>query len=152
MSTCQPATELVKEHWFQNVLTTETHDVDLIIVVGHTPLRNATDSEYDTVLTAIRSHLPEIPIQFFGGHTHIRDFRKFDEKAAGIESGRYVETVGWINLDLQPYRVGRRYIDNNLDSYHFHLGMRTSQEFDTEQGNEISERILRKVVPCGMWI
>jgi 2',3'-cyclic-nucleotide 2'-phosphodiesterase (5'-nucleotidase family) len=147
VSTCQPAHELINEPWFQTVLRDETHDVDLIVVLGHTPLRNTTGFEYDFVLSAIRRHLPTIPVQFFGGHTHIRDFRKYDNFAHGIESGRYLETVGWINMDLKPFNVGRRYIDNNLDSYMFHDGSNTREQFNTEKGRAISEEIRIKVWP-----
>ena len=145
VSTCQPVHELVNEQWFQSVLRDETKDVDLIVVVGHTPLRNTTGFEYDLVLSAIRQHLPLIPVQFFGGHSHIRDFRKYDEFAHGIESGRYLETLGWINMDLKPFKVGRRYIDNNVGSYQHHADVHTKQEFDTQEGKAISVEIRKKV-------
>jgi 2',3'-cyclic-nucleotide 2'-phosphodiesterase (5'-nucleotidase family) len=137
---------MIHETWFQSVLQNETSDVDLIIVIGHTPIRNSTGFEYDIVLSAIRRHLPTIPVQFFGGHSHIRDFRKYDDFAYGIESGRYLETVGWINMDLKPFKVGRRYIDNNLGSYQFHIEVDTKQEFDTQEGKAISEEIRKKVL------
>jgi hypothetical protein len=127
------------------VLRSETHDVDVIVVVGHTPLRNSTGFEYDLVLSAIRAHLPSIPVQFFGGHSHIRDFRKYDDLAHGIESGRYLETLGWINMDLSPFRLGRRYIDNNLGGYRFHTEI-DEEEFDTQGGKAISEEIRKKVI------
>jgi hypothetical protein len=117
-----------------------------VVVVGHTPLRNTTGLEYDLVLSAIREHLPKAPVQFFGGHTHIRDFRKYDDLAHGIESGRFLETLGWISMDLNPLRVQRRYIDNNRDGYRFHLGLRPSEKaFDTPKGLNISNEIRRKV-------
>jgi hypothetical protein len=145
VSTCQPVHELVNEQWFQSVLHDETEDVDLIVVVGHTPLRNTTGFEYDVVLSAIRQHLPTIPVQFFGGHSHIRDFRKYDAYAHGIESGRYLETLGWIDMDLKPFKVGRRYIDNNLRSYQYHVDIGPNQVFDTKEGKAISEEIQKKV-------
>ena len=146
VSTCQPVDKLVKETWFQTVLREATSDVDLIVVTGHTPIRNTTGFEYDLVLAAIRQHLPTIPVQFFGGHSHIRDFRKYDQFAYGIESGRYLETIGWVNMDLKSFKVGRRYIDNNVGSYRFHIGVDTKQEFDTQQGKTISELIKKKVI------
>ena len=56
-----------------------------------------------------------------------------------------METLGWINIDLNPFKVGRRYIDNNLGSYKFHLEISGEQEFDTQEGKSISEEIQRKV-------
>jgi hypothetical protein len=35
----------------------------------------------------IRELRPDIPIQAFGGHTHIRDFFVYDDKTTGLESG-----------------------------------------------------------------
>lgn len=122
--------------------------MDLIVVLGHTPLRNTPGFEYDLMLSAIRHHLPTIPVQFFGGHTHIRDFRKYDDFAHGIESGRYLETLGWINIELTPFTIGRRYIDNNLDSYTFHVGSKTTAKFETERGRAISEEIHKKARPA----
>lgn len=148
VSTCQPVNQLIVEPWFQNVLKTETHDVDLIVVVGHTPLRNSTGFEYDLVLSEIRRHLPTIPVQFFGGHSHIRDFRKYDNYAHGIQSGRYLETLGWIGMDLQPsLHVGRRYIDNNVPGYRYHAGIEGEQQFQTKEGQAISREIQIKVIP-----
>ena len=146
VSTCQPVQSLVQEPWFQSVLQHETSDVDLIVVVGHTPVRNTTGFEYPVVLNAIRQHLPDIPVQFFGGHSHIRDFRKYDKKAHGIESGRYLETLGWISMDLEPFKVGRRYIDNNLPGYEYHSGV-LSKDFATQEGKDISAEIQKKVSP-----
>ena len=146
VSTCQPVHALIEEIWFQNVLKTETHDVDLIVIVGHTPLRNTTGFEYDLVLSEIRRHLPTIPVQFFGGHSHIRDFRKYDDRAYGIQSGRYLETLGWIGMDLEPtFRVGRRYIDNNVAGYRLHAGIEEEQEFETKEGQAITHEIQQKV-------
>jgi 2',3'-cyclic-nucleotide 2'-phosphodiesterase (5'-nucleotidase family) len=120
------------------------------VVVGHTPLRDTPGSEYEVFLSAIRAHLPYIPVQFFGGHSHIRDFRKYDSHAHGIESGRYLETLGWISMDLDDFKVDRRYIDNNLRGYRFHLGLDAEQEFDTDEGKEISAEIHKKVlISCG---
>jgi hypothetical protein len=113
--------------------------------VGHTPLRKSPGAEYETFLSAIRAYLPIIPVQFFGGHTHIRDFRKYDMYAHGIESGRYLETLGWINMNFNEFQVGRRYIDNNLRGYKVHLNLDTEQDFDTDQGRDISEFIRKKV-------
>ena len=69
--------------------------------------------------------------------------------AYGIESGRYLETLGWVNMDLEPsFKVGRRYIDNNVGGYRFHTQVDTKQQFDTQEGKAISEEIRRKASSC----
>lgn len=66
--------------------------------MGHNPLRSGSGSTLTTVFKAIRAARPDIPIQAFGGHTHVRDFAVYDAGSTGIESGRYCETMGWVSI------------------------------------------------------
>ncbi|EMD66531.1 hypothetical protein COCSADRAFT_84636 [Bipolaris sorokiniana ND90Pr] len=92
------AADMVKEKWFQQAVNFNK-PVDLFVVAGHNPVRtNVSSSTMGTVFKAIRSIKKDVPIQFFGGHTHIRDFVVYDEKATGLESGRYCETLGWLAM------------------------------------------------------
>lgn len=89
---------LVQEPWFQQAVN-YTKPIDLFVVIGHNPVRtNATGGTFGTIFSTIRKIRPDVPIQFFGGHTHIRDFAVYDNKATGLESGRYCETVGWLAM------------------------------------------------------
>ncbi|KAI7121405.1 hypothetical protein KC324_g18330, partial [Hortaea werneckii] len=90
----QPVQETLKEKWFQDALREE--DVDLFLVAGHVPVRES--EEYDAVYRAIRAVKWDTPIVFFGGHTHVRDFKRWEDKAMGIESGRYLETIGFLSM------------------------------------------------------
>ncbi|KAK6396184.1 hypothetical protein LTR95_019530, partial [Oleoguttula sp. CCFEE 5521] len=81
----------VEEKWFQDAI--RSRDVDLFVVAGHVPVRDSL--EYDLIYKTIRKVAWDTPIAFFGGHTHIRDYRKYDSQAYGIESGRYMETLGF---------------------------------------------------------
>ncbi|TAQ84513.1 hypothetical protein B7494_g7155 [Chlorociboria aeruginascens] len=89
----QPVEETIKEEWFQQAIR---EDVDLFLVAGHVMPRGP---EYKAIYKAIRSQKWDTPIQFFGGHSHIRDFTKYDSKAYGLQSGRYMETIGWMSID-----------------------------------------------------
>lgn len=90
------AATMVKQAWFLNAINT-TQPVDMFIVLGHNIVRPTTSgSTFGTIFSAIRAVRPTTPIQFFGGHSHIRDFAVFDTSSTGIESGRYCETVGWV--------------------------------------------------------
>ncbi|KAL1656095.1 hypothetical protein SLS61_001166 [Didymella pomorum] len=92
------AADLVKEQWFLDAVNYKD-PIDLFVLTGHNPVRfNESSSSFDTVFSAIRSHRPDIPIQGFGGHTHIRDFAVWDNKATALESGRYCETLGWLAM------------------------------------------------------
>lgn len=82
------AADMVQEHWFQQAVNF-TEPIDLFVVTGHNPVRaNVSSSTMGTVFKAIRSMKPDAPIQVFGGHTHIRDFTVYDNKATGLESGK----------------------------------------------------------------
>lgn len=143
----QPAAETVKEQWFQDAIRTK--DIDLFLVAGHVPVRDS--EEFTRIHKAIRSAQWDTPIAFFGGHTHIRDYVKYEKKAQGIESGRYMETLGFMSISGLSTRkedakvqarleYQRLYIDNNLFSLHHHSGT-TGSAFDTELGKNVSEAI-----------
>ncbi|OJD31340.1 calcineurin-like phosphoesterase [Diplodia corticola] len=91
------AADLVQEAWFQDAVNHE--GVDMFILLGHNAARPTdSTSTMGTVYSAIRTARPDLPIQIFGGHTHIRDFAVYDNKATGLESGRYCETLGWLSI------------------------------------------------------
>ncbi|KAF2139062.1 uncharacterized protein K452DRAFT_328397 [Aplosporella prunicola CBS 121167] len=93
-----PAAEMVNQAWFLNAINFEK-PVDMFILIGHNAVRpTVSSSTMGTVFNAIRKANPSTPIQLFGGHTHIRDFVVYDDKATGLESGRYCETLGWLSI------------------------------------------------------
>jgi len=80
--------DLVKESWFLDAVNYK-QPIDLFVVIGHNPIRpSASSSTFGTLYKTIRSIRPEIPIQGFGGHSHVRDFVVFDEMSTGLESGK----------------------------------------------------------------
>ena len=157
----QHVQDAIREKWFQQAI--RDRDVDLFLVAGHIPLRS---SEFSDIFKAIRNVQYDVPIQFFGGHTHIRDYAKYDSKAYAIESGRYMETIGFMSMEglstkgkEKPQRYylpqdshliigtsvaspkfARRYIDNNLFSLHRHTGLNIST-FPTDHGRNVSAMI-----------
>jgi hypothetical protein len=145
----QPVEKTIQEKWFQEAIR---EDVDLFLVIGHVTLEGP---EYKALFKAIRSQNWDTPIQFFGGHSHIRDFAKYDSKAYGLQAGRYMETVGWMSINgiqgkgkkgLKELKARasmsfqRRYIDNNLFGYHYHTGLNETT-FPTEHGKNVSSMI-----------
>ena len=145
----QKVEDTIKEKWFQDAIREK---VDLFVIAGHVMLPGP---EYKALYKAIREQNWDTPIQFFGGHSHIRDFHKYDSAAYGIQSGRYMETIGWMSIEGIPVKgkkhaelsdgqaaisFNRRYIDNNLFGYHYHTGLNGST-FPTEHGRNVSEAI-----------
>lgn len=139
--------DTIKTTWFQEAIRDE--EVDLFLVIGHVPVRS---KEYNAVFEEIRNVNWDVPIQFFGGHYHIRDYARYDSKAYGLASGRFMETIGFLSIDglstsknrLKPAQAtpsfNRRYIDNNLYSFHHHTG-HDRDSFPTEHGQNISHLI-----------
>lgn len=126
-----PVEITIKEPWFQDAIADK--DVDLIVVVGHIALRQ---QEFENIHKAIRSVNASIPIQFLGGHYHIRDYRIFDDRSQALASGRFMETIGFqsiSNLKSGKPQFFRRYIDNNLASFKYHSNT-TDDTFHTKSG------------------
>ncbi len=97
--------------------------------------------------------------------TQIRDCAQEDDRSMSLASGRYMEvsasleakcckrvadfvvlqTIGFLSvsgLDADeevPLQFGRRYLDQNRNSYIYHAG----PDFDTRQGKEISQDLGR---------
>ncbi|KAI5301995.1 hypothetical protein KEM56_001148 [Ascosphaera pollenicola] len=129
----------IQQRWFQSAI--RDPDVDLFVIVGHVPVHS---DEYTALYRAIRQVRGDMPIHFFGGHLHIRDYARYDDKAYGLASGRFMETVGFASMSglssaytphirSTPVTFHRRYIDNNLFSYHHHTG-KNETTFPTEKG------------------
>lgn len=90
--------DMVKETWFKDAVN-YPEPIDLFVVIGHNPVRTSeSTSTFGKLHSTIRQMRPDVPIQAFGGHTHIRDFVVYDEISTGLESGRYCETLGWLSL------------------------------------------------------
>ncbi|EME41570.1 hypothetical protein DOTSEDRAFT_176798 [Dothistroma septosporum NZE10] len=143
----QDVEKTVKEQWFLDAVNDK--EVDLFLVAGHVPVRNTP--EFEAVHKAIRVANWDTPIVFFGGHTHIRDYRKFEKKAWALESGRYMETLGFLSIDglttgnkdvtvQKSLEYKRLYIDNNLYSLQHHSGTNEST-FGTDLGRDVSKAI-----------
>lgn len=142
----QRVEDTIKEDWFQEAIRDE--EVDLFLVAGHVP---AHSPEYKAIFSEIRSTQAhrDTPIQFFGGHQHIRDYARYDSKAVALASGRFMETIGFMSIDGLSSTNGpstaspvfkRRYIDNNLYSYYHHTDLDESS-FHTDKGLNVSQLI-----------
>lgn len=142
--------DTVKEDWFQEAI--RDREVDLIVVFGHVDIRS---EEYATIFSTIRSVQWDTPIQFFGGHSHIRDYKIFDDKSVALESGRYMETLGFMSIEglstggtkdhpsvpqKSKLKFSRLYLDNNLFSLQHHSG-KDEKSFPTEHGLNVSSQI-----------
>ena len=144
----QPVKETIQEDWFREAI--RDREVDLFVVTGHATARS---EEFLALYQAIRDEQWDTPIMFFGGHLHVRDFKKYDTRAYALASGRYMETIGFQSISGLDTGVkssspekrasptfARRYVDNNLHSFYHHTAS-NSTTFPTEHGKSLSAKI-----------
>ncbi|CAE6418803.1 unnamed protein product [Rhizoctonia solani] len=127
---------MVKEAWFKELLLQPT---DFFVLAGH---MSVARGEWDVVTHAIREHHPNTPIAILGGHTHTRYCRQFDSNTMALESGRFMETIGWMSISLNrsspasPASFERRYLDTNNVTYMYHSNT-TERNFHSAAGKEV---------------
>ncbi|SPO24302.1 uncharacterized protein UTRI_03570 [Ustilago trichophora] len=136
--TVQDPAKMVLEPWFAEAIKEEP---DLFLIAGHMPVRK---DQFPTVVNAVRKVHPTTPIMILGGHSHIRDCTQYDKYSMGIESGRYLETVGWMSMNFTKDgpTFSRSYIDANRRNYAFHAGLASKlHKFDTALGKKITKEM-----------
>lgn len=135
--------DTLKEDSFKAILDAHPEEkLDYIVIFGHIPVTDLQDEELLNLHIYLRRLYPNTIIQYFGGHSHIRDFASYDYMATGLQSGRYCETLGWLSIntsDTTP-KFNRRYIDFNREGLIHHAGV-SKHEFDTEAGLTVSNYI-----------
>ncbi|CCE61699.1 hypothetical protein TPHA_0B00270 [Tetrapisispora phaffii CBS 4417] len=141
-----PALEEVKEsEWFKKMTEQYSEDsIDMLLVFGHIPMTDHQNKEINKLHEFLRSKYPNIVIQYFGGHSHIRDFVQLDTKATGLQSGRFAETVGFLSINdlkTEKPKFFRRYIDFSKASFCHHLHLDDAELFYTKKGKQISAMI-----------
>lgn len=132
--TVQDPKAMVREAWFQDSLRAHSH-VDAFVIAGHMPVTG--HDGWNALHAAIRQVWPTTPILMLAGHTHVRDCRMLDPYAMVLESGRYLETVGWMsvsNVSAKPPTFARRYIDANPRNYAYHAGLAHAGHLSTARG------------------
>ncbi|KAG1743960.1 Metallo-dependent phosphatase-like protein [Suillus paluster] len=138
-TTVQSVENMVKEQWFAEAIAEEP---DAFVFLGHMPV---ADDSWPTVFNAVRAVHSLTPILIFGGHTHIRDCQQYDGRSMALESGRYMETVGWMSANLDAAKGNdnnvsftRRYLDQNRVTYEYHT-QTSNKTFDTDEGQSITD-------------
>lgn len=137
-----PINEVIQTTWFSNILDQfPESQVDYLVIIGHIPVTHEW-IELNILHRFLRKYYPNIVIQYFGGHSHIRDFIVYDDKLTALESGRFCETVGWVSIndtgtDLKS-TFSRSYIDFNIESFKHHTKY---ENFDTKLGNQVKQLI-----------
>ncbi|KAF8484037.1 Metallo-dependent phosphatase-like protein [Russula ochroleuca] len=134
--TVHPAKAMATETWFTDLIK---ESPDFFLLIGHMPVRGDGDS-WNFVFDPIRNLHKDTPIIVLGGHTHIRDCVQYDQKSIALESGAFMDTVGWLSVNLTSPSgnpsFSRRYLDPNRATYKYHT---THHKFDTRPGLNITD-------------
>ncbi|KAG8997440.1 hypothetical protein FRB90_012500 [Tulasnella sp. 427] len=111
---------ILDEDWFkQGVLDSKS---DVFVLLGHMSLYDSkTREQWRKIHGAIRNKNPEAAILIFAGHTHQRECvmglnGENPIRSLGMESGRYLETVGWVGANFtsdpqHPLALSRLHIE-----------------------------------------
>lgn len=146
-----PVRDEVHKKWFQEMLKEfPPSKLDLILVFGHLPATDPNEREINALHEYLRLLYPATVIQYFGGHSHIRDFVQLDARSTCLQSGRFAETVGFLSIDgikspSHNPKFFRRYIDFNKKSFKFHA---FTKHLYTKIGKHVSNKVqsLKKIL------
>mmetsp|Transcript_52588 Transcript_52588/g.132259 ORF Transcript_52588/g.132259 Transcript_52588/m.132259 type:complete len:567 (-) Transcript_52588:64-1764(-) len=145
--------EELEQQWFRDAMAIE--NVDLIMVTCHIDPHSAP--ELEQIYQALRSAHPDTPLIFFAGHRHQLVFKRYDENAFAIESGKYFENLGLVTFKLPAPPKGLRatgsgpyptlmanqtyqWINTTMENF-YTLANRTEKNFLTERGRETKKMI-----------
>ncbi|CAI8500461.1 unnamed protein product [Hanseniaspora opuntiae] len=139
-----PIEKEIEKDWFKKDLLEKFNDenVDILIVFGHLVIQHGQNQELLLLHNTLRKHFKNTVIQYFGGHSHIRDFVSIDDKSTAMQSGRFCETLGFvsINLDQEP-SFFRKYVDFTKQSFDYHLKNIEGDNINWNIKNVISRKI-----------
>ena len=91
--------DTVQEEWFVQVVQ-NTNAYDAIVVLAHMDCQDPLLA--NVLLPSFRTLAGRtVPIVFLAGHTHRRCFVQLDDHAVSLEAGRFLDTIGMVNIRLQ---------------------------------------------------
>ncbi|KAG9039966.1 hypothetical protein FRB95_004438 [Tulasnella sp. JGI-2019a] len=145
--------EMIQQSWFKDIVLNS--DPDMFLLAGHLSLHESDHpQQWREIHKAIRDKYPLTPIFIFAGHSHFRNCFLMDsdmklpgsnkprpDRSIAIESGRYLETVGWVSANFPkpntgPLEFNRRWLDANPETFKYHTG-KDDTNFSTEDGKKI---------------
>ncbi|KAH9018779.1 Metallo-dependent phosphatase-like protein [Lactarius deliciosus] len=136
----QPAEIMVNQPWFLDAIKERP---SFFLLTGHMSVGERFN-DWRAVVKPIRDLHKDTPIIILAGHTHLRNCTQFDDdKVVAIESGAFMDTVGWLSFNLsntdKPLDYSRRYLDPNRVTYKYHTHTQKDEDFDTDEGKSITK-------------
>jgi len=150
--TVEAVEDVMHSIWFTEVITGMRGDFDAILVLAHMDVH---DPLIDTILSNIRVQASfNVPVLFVTGHTHHRGFESLDDKAISVESGRYLDTVGFVSFTAETNNPEFEYkfLDANYKTLSNAVGFTEENDpsFVTPNGQDLSALIIKTQNDLGL--
>lgn len=132
--------------------------IDVVVVLNHiAPQVDPGQLDLLSIIQqTIRASKPSTPIVLLSGHSHVKYFKWYDDNAFTIESGKYFEEIGQVDIVLDP-ATGR--LSNDTFSYQWVPTSRANlhrlagvypPHFVTEEGQQIKDQIASLTKELGL--
>jgi len=127
----------------QNIINAMSNsDIDAIVLLCHINPEDPEDTnDIKKLYYHIRNINQNIPLIILAGHRHVRYFERYDPNAFVIESGRYFETMGYVEVNIDKKaitNVSYKWISPSLSAFYTMSG-KTKANFDTRLGNDVKQ-------------
>ena len=144
------ARDALARPWFATLLGDDGPDFDAVLVLVHA---DAEDGLVALLLEELRRHVgPGVAVQFVAGHTHRRAYRALDDRAAVLEAGRFLDTIGYLGFDPDPGAVNataHAFVDGSRRELARALGHEDGTLPATPDGADLSGYIRRTLEHAG---
>eukprot|EP00128_Syssomonas_multiformis_P005297 Colp12_sorted_trinity150504_noHs@5837 len=131
----------LKEEYFTEAMKL---DADVVFAIMHAA---PDQEECKMIYQALRASKPNTPLILLTGHSHIVDFRQFDDQAYAFESGHYFQQFGLIEFQILGdgtlKLVNHTAVETQLKNF-YELGLKAPDTFPTEDGEELTALIKKQ--------
>jgi 2',3'-cyclic-nucleotide 2'-phosphodiesterase (5'-nucleotidase family) len=137
--------ETMQEKWMRDILKDTQSTNDGIIVMAH---MHVTDALIQVILQGLRAKVGmDIPIVFVTGHTHIRAVDKPDATSISVESGKFMDSLGFVSVtmpvmeanDITPVVLRHSFLEASKKE--LEAALDRTDDWSTENGRELSDYI-----------
>lgn len=148
--------DAMAQPWFETAL--QENEYDAILVMAHMGI---DDEAVSAIRNGIRGIIGDgMPIQFVAGHTHQRRYTQVDDWSMAVESGRYLDTIGFMSFPTQTTietlasnvstidLFQHVFLDANVNMLKYALD--TDETFATNDGTELKDFIMQTQNELGL--
>jgi len=117
-------------------------EIDAMVFLCHiNPEEPENSNDIKKLYYHVRSIYPNVALIFLAGHRHVKYYERYDQNAFVIESGRYFETIGYLEIDIvgkQLTNVAHQWFSPTLNTM-YQLSGKTKDTFPTKLGTDLKK-------------